>query len=232
MDNVVYVDAAAAKVGFLVIVHVTDVKRHHLVRLSSLIAQNAWITAIRVLRKGPSLVLEPIYWVDTICEMLSDHAPIFKIATAHIALEVSTSITRNSVDSEAERSQVTLVTVEDLPDSGLVLGLVPDPVGLALACLNLFGTMGDRRITVDIACFREIDRHHAVSVVIAELHPLDHHIPSVRPVQVDDWHPDQAKIGLTLLWYGIVFGIRVDSGIMSGRLRRRPIAILCRIVLS
>ena len=131
--------------------------------------------------------------------MLTDGLPFFEIATAHIALEESASIASNSVNCEPERGYVTLVTVEGLPDSVLVLGLVPDPVGLAHACLNLLGTMGNRRTTVDIACVRRIGRHHAVSVFIGEFHPIVHHIASVHPVHFDDWHPDQAKIGLTLL---------------------------------
>ena len=59
------VDTTAAQVELLFIVLVADMLGHLRIRLRSLIAPNAQITAICVLREGPALVLEPPLRADT-----------------------------------------------------------------------------------------------------------------------------------------------------------------------
>ena len=80
------VDTTAAQVELLVVVHVADVLRHLRVRLRSFRAQNARITAVRVLRESPALVLEPPLRVDAGVEVMADVTPVSEVSTAHVAL--------------------------------------------------------------------------------------------------------------------------------------------------
>ena len=225
------VDTTAAQVELLVVVHVADVLRHLRVRLRSFRAQNARITAVCVLREGPALVLEPPLRADAGVEVLSHFTPVSEVSTTHITLEVAGTIERNPVHGESERSQMTLSAVEDPPDSGLVRRGGPDPVGWALAGLLSTGTMGDRCVAIHSVCSREIDRHPAVSVLLGEVHPVIERVAPVHPAQVDNWHPDQSEVGLMLLCYFSVYGLWVDSGIISGGFRRRHVTVLDDIVV-
>ena len=225
------IDTTAAQVELLRVVPVTDVLRHLRVRLRSFRAQNAHITAVLVLREGPALVLEPPLRVDAVVEVLSYVMPVSEVSTAHIALEAAGTTARNPVHGESERSQMTLSAVEGPPDSGLVRRDAPDPVGRALAGLLLTGTMGDRCVAIHSVCSREIDCQPAVSVLLGVPHPFVELIASVHPVQVDNWHRDQSKVCLVLLWYDSVYGLWFDSGIISGGFLRRPVNALCGIAV-
>jgi len=225
------VDTTAAQVELLVVVHVADVLRHLRVRLRSLPAQNARITAVCVLREGPALVFEPPLRADAEIEVLADFTPFSEVSTAHITLEVAGTIARNPVHGESERSHVTLSAVEGPPDSGLVRRDGPDPVGWALAGLLSTGTMGDRCVTIHSVCSREIDRHHAVLVLLGEFHPLIQCVAPVHPAQIDNWHLDQSKVGLMLLCYFSVYGLWVNRCIISGGFRRRHVTVLDDIVV-
>ena len=64
MSDEVDIDTTLAQVELLLVVLEADVLRHLRVRLRSFCAQNARITAVRVLREGPALVLEPPFRAD------------------------------------------------------------------------------------------------------------------------------------------------------------------------
>ena len=152
--------------------------------------------------------------------------PVLEVSTAHVALEVAGTIARNPVHGESERSHVTLFAVEGPPDSGLVRRDPPYIVGRTLAGLLSTGTMGDRCVAIHSVCAGEIDRHHAVLVLLGEFHPLIKSVAPVHPVQIDNWHLDKSEVVLMLLWCGSIYGLWVNSGIISGGFRRRHVAVI------
>ena len=102
MCDKVDVNATLAQVELLLVVLEADVLRHLRVRLRSFCAQNARITAVRVLREGPALVLEPPFRADTEVEVLSYVIPVSEVSTTHITLEVAGTMARNPVHGESE----------------------------------------------------------------------------------------------------------------------------------